>query len=321
MRYLSIDYEPAARGRFPGPPLRRAADLLPGAAHLHFNLGRTALLWLCRRLGWGRGDRFLLPAFVCDSLVLPLLAAGVTPEFYAVGADLSVDLGDVERRLAAGARGGLVIHHAGWPQPPAVRRWLAHRPPGAGFWVEDLTHALFTRTSEGPLGTGGDAVLCSYRKLMPTRNGCVLALRQPLGGGDAAGPIAGAPAGFPPPAPESVHILERFDLADAAARRRENACRLLERLSGVPVLAPLFHGVDPGVVPAFLPVRAQRRDRLLAELAGCGVLAGVHWPLPPGLRPDLFPALDRLRAEILTLPVDERYTPADMDALADILIR
>lgn len=164
---------------------RRAEELSPGRGHRHFALGRSALLWLCRTMGWGPGDRFLMPAYTCESVSDPFLEAGIELDFYGVNPDLSVDLDDLRRRLP-GARGGVLIHYFGWPQPLPVRQWLATRGPDAGFWIEDLTHSLYTQPLDGPYGTAGDAVLVSYRKLFPTADGCVLSFRDRLPAADAA---------------------------------------------------------------------------------------------------------------------------------------
>jgi len=174
-----IDYEavsPALRAR---RRVRRLEDLVPGACHRHFALGRAALLWLCRSMGWGAGDRVLLPSFACYSVVTPFTAAGLIPVFYKVHDDLSVDVDELADRARSGVRCGLVIHYFGWLQAPDVRAWLAAEH-GPVVLIEDLSHALFTAlTGDGPVAAAHVA-LTSYRKLMPCPDGSTLTFRDGL---------------------------------------------------------------------------------------------------------------------------------------------
>ncbi len=311
-------------------------------------------------MGWGPGDRVLLPAYACESVVVPFVAAGLAPEFYAVKEDLSVDLDDLARRTGPGVRAGIVIHYFGWPQPGAVQAWLRGRSPADGnvFWIEDLTHALFTRVDGSPLGTWADARLASYRKLLPCPDGCGLSFREALPLPRAAPRASGwcyrahgiartatmvwagfmpdhrgavpravgalrswraGPVEIAPWSPASRRIIERFDIVAAAAARRRNAARLLERVRGRPGITPLFSRIDPGVVPMVLPVRVVARDQVRSALAARGVEAVHHWPRPAAMPAAGCPVADRLRAELLSLPVDERYGTDDMDRLGDLL--
>lgn len=117
IRY-DVDYHSIPPSLWLARPRRKVEDLLPGTHHIHFALGRAALSWLCQAMRWGSGDRFLLPAFASPRVVEPFIACGVTPEFYGLHPDLSIDLDDLQAKLGPSVRGGLVLHYFGWPHPP-----------------------------------------------------------------------------------------------------------------------------------------------------------------------------------------------------------
>ena len=56
-----------------------------------------------------------------------------------------------------------------------------------------------------------------------------------------------------------------------------------------------------------------------AELVRRRIFCPVHWPLPQEIEEARFPEEHRLSAEMLGLPIDQRYEPADMQRLADEL--
>ncbi|MDE2292974.1 MAG: hypothetical protein KGL53_12905, partial [Elusimicrobia bacterium] len=76
---------------------------------------------------------------------------------------------------------------------------------------------------------------------------------------------------------------------------------------------PLFDRLCDGEVPLGLPVRVppERRDSLRSFLAARGAFCPVHWRLTDAAGDDA--ALSRAE---LTLPVDQRAEPSDMEALA-----
>lgn len=246
-------------------------------------------------MGWGPGDRILMPAYTCESVSDPFRAAGIALDFYGVNPDLSVDLADLERRLP-GARGGVLIHYFGWLQPLPVRRWLASRTPAQGFWIEDLTHSLYTHASEDPFESAGDAVLVSYRKLFPCADGCVLSLR------------AGRPPADPPREGRrryAVHGALRYGrmaLTGLLGGGRRKRGRLLRRFDTAlrnlrihpPIEAAPMHPLSRHIVERFDIDRSRERRRenaheLLAALSKITGILPVFTDLGEGVVPGLLP--------------------------------
>lgn len=121
----------------------------------------------------------------------------------------------------------------------------------------------------------------------------------------------------------SARLLAVQDLGAAGQRRRANFASLLAAFDTHPVLQslarPLYRHLPAGVSPLAFPVRLnapERRDAFRAALRGRDVFCPVHWSLPPELSAGQFPAAAALSQAILSIPLDQRYTPADMEELA-----
>jgi dTDP-4-amino-4,6-dideoxygalactose transaminase len=114
-------------------------------------------------------------------------------------------------------------------------------------------------------------------------------------------------------------LLAGLDLAAAAARRRENF-RLLAGAFRGPELAsigrPLLPQLPDAVSPLLFPILVdpERRDRIRDALRAEGVFLPVHWPVPARVDPDRQHDSVRLASSILSLHVDQRYGPNEMEA-------
>lgn len=140
-------------------------------------LGRIALAAALRLLGIAPGDRVLLPAYHCVSMVEPVLKEGAVPVFYRIAPDAIVDLEDLEHRMA-GARAAIVPHYFGFHQPmPEIRR-IADRHGVA--LIEDCAHCLFGEIDGTTVGGFGDYAIASPWKFLPVNEGgCLVVNRNP----------------------------------------------------------------------------------------------------------------------------------------------
>lgn len=310
--------------------------------------GRAALALLAERAP----GKWLLPAYICDTALQPLQRAGIELEFYSVGADLRPRVDELERAVEESSPAAvLVVDYFGFP-PREAERLGAMR--GRTLVVEDCVHGSLVELPDHAGGRIGEVAFTTFRKYLPLPDGGVLfgveprelppasgagvrarLLGQLLRGSAIAGELAydetepiyldllntGEEAlSDPEPAGTSTvseRLLARLDLAAAAERRRVNFTALLEALPGF--LTPLFRELPAGVSPLLLPVTvaAEKRDALRADLVRRRVYLPVHWsPLPSEIDADRFVEEHRLSREILGLPIDQRYEPADMERLA-----
>ncbi len=310
--------------------------------------GRVALALVAERAP----GIWLLPAYICDTALQPLQRAGIEIEFYAVGADLRPRLDELERAVEEQSPAAvLVVDYFGFP-PPEAERLGALR--GRTLVVEDCVHGALLELPDHAGGRIGDVAFTAFRKYLPLPDGGVLLGVEPRELPPAAGPgvrarllgqllrgsaIAGE-LGYDETEPifldllrtgedaladpeltgtstVSERLLATIDLAASAEQRRANYAALLDALPAP--LEPLFGELPAGVSPLLLSVTVPegRRDALRAALIRRRVYCPVHWaPLPPEIDPERFPDEHRLSREILGLPIDQRYEPADMQRLA-----
>ena len=279
--------------------------------------------------------RVWLPAFICADVM-----AGLSPSrvrFYPVLDGFKPDLAPVDADATAG---DLVLLHApfGLPIGKAARAFAARRSDLC--IVEDRAQAL------GPgLPPAVGYALYSPRKLLGVADGGLLVapdnaapLPQPTTAADAealwraptlraADPEgrdnatwhvanqakeAALQAGSAAITPQSLAILSGTPIASLAGPRLANWQALHDRLApwsalpASPAAPPLGYvlRLDPKV-----------RDHLLAALHAARIFAAVHWPKLASSAAD-FPREQAWTRELVTLPCDHRYGPAEMARIA-----
>ena len=128
--------------------------------------GRAALGVALAQLQGLAGARVLVPAYHCQSMVDPVVAAGARPDFYALSPRLDPDPDAIERRLP-GARAIVCTHFFGQIHDFGDIRRACDRHGVA--LIEDCAHALF-----GAVGRAGDDVISSLRKFYPVFDGATI---------------------------------------------------------------------------------------------------------------------------------------------------
>jgi dTDP-4-amino-4,6-dideoxygalactose transaminase len=242
---------------------------------------------------------FLLPAYLCASMLQPFVAAGVETRFYPVGRDLEPDVSAIAALARDERACVLVVDYFGFPPSPAAAEALRSLDARV---VEDAAHGSLVELDAPAAGSIGDLVLTSFRKFAPVPDGA-LARGNGLDADRLADPDGrlvlqrlvaklmrfehrmGGPAALEPavlalvdaheaaldanthsPARMSDisrRLLSRLDLAAAAHARRANFLELLSVLDGSTLsrsLVPLYGSLPAGVSPLTFPVRV-RGDR------------------------------------------------------------
>jgi len=104
--------------------------------------------------------------------------------------------------------------------------------------------------------------------------------------------------------------IEHMDWTAIRKIRRENYNRLLEGISQLPALAPVYPSLQEDNMPMGLPVylNGPDRDQLLETLADDSISLTVHWDaLLTDPRTKTNPQTAEMASSIITLPVDQ-YT-------------
>ena len=115
------------------------------------------------------GEKVLIPAYHCNSMVEPVVHMQGTPVFYRVDSNATVDIEDVERRLDPKVRVLMVTNYFGFPQNlREIRRFCDER---SLILIEDCAHVFFGDYCGKPIGSYGDYTFASPMKFFPIYDG------------------------------------------------------------------------------------------------------------------------------------------------------
>ncbi len=171
LRKLEASDEARFHGASPGVD----SFLAKGLSSSRMTTGRAAVGHVIRVCGLRAGDKVLLPGYIAEGVISPILRAGLKPLFYRLNPDLSPDLVDVARLLGETSqiRLAVIVHMFGFGAPVKEFRKLV-RSHGITV-LEDCAHSLFcTYRSGEPFGSHGDIALYSLNKFLPVPDGAIL---------------------------------------------------------------------------------------------------------------------------------------------------
>lgn len=136
-----------------------------------FNSGRNALYLLFQRKFAGK--EIIFPAFICPTVILAAVKAGVKPNLIDVNLeDFNLDINNVLEEELASADALFVNHTFGVPADmDKILESMRQRPI---YLIEDMAQALFARYKNKYVGRFGHAVLLSMYKQVPNINGAIL---------------------------------------------------------------------------------------------------------------------------------------------------
>jgi hypothetical protein len=135
--------------------------------------GRSAIYQALRLAGIGPGDEVLVPDYHCIAMIVPILALGARPVFYAIDAELMAQPDAIRPQISKASKALLVVNYFGFPNRLAACAELC-RAHGL-MMIEDCAHSLYGRSDGQSLGSFGDYSICSMRKFLPVQDGGLLA--------------------------------------------------------------------------------------------------------------------------------------------------
>lgn len=154
-------------------PARASCDsILDNATVDYFASGRLAIAAALQVAGLEEGDEVLLPAYHCPAMAEPVAWLGGRVEYFYIHADTSPDIVDIKNKLSPRTRAIVVAHYFGFPQDFSAVRKLCDEH--SIVLIEDCAHCLFTVGGVGSVGSFGDLVIVSPRKILPLMDGGVL---------------------------------------------------------------------------------------------------------------------------------------------------
>jgi hypothetical protein len=305
--------------------------------------GRCGIWLLINKL---KPPKVWVPSYLCREGILEAIDPNVTiPCFYEVDYDLKIRS---NRWISEVASGDLVIFidYFGFPYD----HQLAADVKEKGAWIlEDASQALLS----SHVGTHSDFVLFNLVKWIGVPDGAILRFPESFPMHDISletpatawwlkalqasvirrefddgidtrewfrlftETVDTMPTGHYAMSQLAITIMKySVDYSSLAKRRIDNYRELLERLDSF----ALFPYLETDVVPLGFPVRVACRDAVRQALFDHLIYPPVHWALD-GVIPSRFEGSLRLSGDIMTLPCDQRYGPADMEKMAEIFLR
>ncbi len=139
---------------------------------------RNALYHGLRILGLNPGDKVLVPAFHCHTMIEPVLHFGCQVIFYNVTREGVVDFEDIVEKIDDQTKAIIAIHYFGILQPAQTLRAFCdeHRL----LLVEDCAHVLLGDIGGQAVGSFGDVSIFSWRKFFPIYDGGLLVCNKGL---------------------------------------------------------------------------------------------------------------------------------------------
>lgn len=334
--------EVVLRGSFVGTDEELAALEARLAAYcgveeaIALNSGTDALMLAMLAAGIGRGDEVITPPNSFVASTAAVVHIGATPVFADVLPDQNIDPAKIERAITprtkaimpvhltgrvcrmdeimeiAGRHGLVVIEDAAQAIGSMYRGQLS----GAiGHYGCFSAHPLKNLNA---LGDGGFVTTNDREaaKRMRRLRAHGLADRQTV---EEWGLVSRMDV-------LQAAILEyRLDkLPDVIAKRRANAALYQRLLRDERVFVPPCRNEEFNTFHTFV-IQVDRRDELQSHLKDIGIKTAIHYPVPIHLQPAAkglghgpgdFPATERQAQRILTLPVNQYMTDAEVETVA-----
>ena len=300
------------------------------------NSGTDALMLAMVVAGIGRGDEVITPPNSFVASTATIVHIGAKPVFADVLADQNIDPDKIERAITPRTRAIMPVHLTGRVCRMDEIMDIANRHNLVV--IEDAAQAIgstyqgrmsgavghFGCFSANPLknlnalGDGGfvttnDKTAAARMRRLRSHG---MADRQTI---EEWGLVSRMDT------LQAAILSYRLDaLPDVIAKRRANAALYQGLLRHERVFVPPCRNEEFNTFHTFV-IQVDRRDELQAYLKQCGIKTAIHYPIPIHLQPAArglghgkgdFPATERQADRILTLPVNQYMSRADVEAVA-----
>ena len=140
--------------------------------------GRAALFHALT--GLAQGCEVLLPEYLCwASMTGPVEAHGLSPAYYPIGGDLSIDPDTLYRRITPRVGAVVLVHHYGLIRHVQLSRRLKERFPKCRVII-DASHDPYFLCDYGRQRQGAQVVVCSLFKFFALPGGGLIRSTIPL---------------------------------------------------------------------------------------------------------------------------------------------
>jgi dTDP-3-amino-2,3,6-trideoxy-4-keto-D-glucose/dTDP-3-amino-3,4,6-trideoxy-alpha-D-glucose/dTDP-2,6-dideoxy-D-kanosamine transaminase len=312
---------------------------LTGSRHaLGMGSGTDALMLSLKAAGIGRGDEVITTPYTFFATIGAIVTAGARPVFVDIREDYNLDPGLIEAAITPRTKAILPVHWSGRPCEMDAILDVAGRH--GLVVVEDACHALcatYKGRMAGRFGLTGCFSLHPLKNLNAWGDGGFLLTdsdeiferlslmrNHGLQDRDHCAMFAYNSRLDSLQAIVADHLLQKIGhISDSREAHAKQLDELLAPVEGVtlpprsPEVREVFH---------LYVIRVRDRDALQRHLVERGVDAKIHYPIPMHLQPAArefgyqrgdFPVCEQVCDSILSLPVHEFITRADIAYMAE----
>ena len=320
---------------------KRLAEYCEVKEVIALNSGTDALYMSMKVAGIGADDEVITPPNSFVASTATIVQTGATPVFADVLPDQNIDPAAVERAITPRTRGIMPVHLTG-----RICRMDAIMEIARKYKlvvVEDAAQAIGSAYQGRKAGAWGDFGCFSGHPLknlnavgdagfITTNNVEAAArLRKLRNHGMADRDTV-----------EEWGLVSRLDVLQAAilnyrldklpdviARRRENAALYQKLIKHPKIVVPPCRQDEFNTFHTFV-IQVERRDELQKHLREIGIKTAIHYPIPIHLQPAAvglkykkgdFPAAELQADRILTLPVNQYMSLADVETVSKAVLR
>jgi hypothetical protein len=290
-----------------------------------------------------------LPAYTCETVIAPYKKAGYTLRFYDVSPERLVPRFDRKRIPEISVLG--LCGYYGFSYYD--RDFVAKCADAGVFIIQDTTHSIF---SADGIEERADYTVGSLRKWMGIpcggiavkRRGAFTVPQLPAEEEHVRGRIAcmeeqeraARGAGSEQKADDifwaaelrlrkmfdaygsdrlSADIITNFTAGDFFENRRKNYGFILAQNPFGPKALPVFPELEAGVCPCHMSIYSPDRELVQRVLGERNIRYKFFWPFHGELDLGDFPGANYIYGHIYSVPVDQRYTPAEMTRVCEAL--
>ncbi|PGT81124.1 hypothetical protein, partial [Bacillus sp. AFS040349] len=135
--------------------------------------GRSAIKQALLQIRNGKRNHYLLPSYLCESMVKPFIELGLKIEFYKINSDFSIDLVDLQNRVTSSTCAVLVNNYFSSEHSKEDITVLNSLKKREIIILEDITHQLLNNRIEI-----GDILVASVRKWFSMPTGGILIYKR-----------------------------------------------------------------------------------------------------------------------------------------------
>lgn len=150
----------------------------PPGEMLYMSSGRGCLSLALDLLELAKDDEVLIPAYVPEGILKPLMKKRIGYKFYDINLDFSVNVSNLEKFVDKNTKVIIIIHYFGFIQPiEEIKRFCLERDI---FLIEDCAQAFMSQYPDGGfVGKYGDMSLYSFTKTFKIPDGAGLLVNNP----------------------------------------------------------------------------------------------------------------------------------------------